>query len=147
MSVFGSIAGGLDHLAGSVDESIGRQFDDEVGGGFADVGRTGEGNDSETDTYHNRFLRGDFARSAYDAVMEYDGTLNGREDSIDLFGPGLWGSEGSVVDVVAEREGETHSAAETKTKILLIAVGSLVVLYLVSPLLELGVAVAGGDNE
>jgi hypothetical protein len=33
-----SVTGALDHAAGSVDESIGRQFDDEPGGGFADIG-------------------------------------------------------------------------------------------------------------
>ncbi|RDZ65879.1 hypothetical protein C5B90_05885 [Haloferax sp. Atlit-12N] len=146
MSILGSVAGGLDHLAGSVDESIGRQFDDEPGGGFADVGRTGETNDSETDTYNNRYLRGDFARSLYDTVTDYDGTLNGQEDTVDLLGPGLWGSEGSAVDVVVERDGEEHGTAEMKTKLLLAFLAALVVLYLVAPLLELILAV-GGDGE
>ena len=31
------VAGPADHLAGSTDESVGRQFDDTPGGGFADV--------------------------------------------------------------------------------------------------------------
>ncbi|WP_049907493.1 hypothetical protein [Haloferax elongans] len=147
MNVIDTVTGGLDHLAGSVDESIARQFDDEPGGGFADMGRTGETNDPETDTYHNRYLRGEFVRTVYDTMMDYDGTLNGREDSVDVFGPSLWGSEGSVVDVVVEREGETHGAAETKTKLLLVVVGSLVVLYLVAPLVQLGLTVVGGDDE
>ena len=36
MGMFSGITGTLDHLAGSTDEAIGRQFDDEPGGGFAD---------------------------------------------------------------------------------------------------------------
>lgn len=36
MGVVGAVTGALDHAAGSVDESIARQFDDEPGGGFAD---------------------------------------------------------------------------------------------------------------
>lgn len=36
MSLYDRVAGALDHAAGSVDESIGRQFDDEEGGGFVD---------------------------------------------------------------------------------------------------------------
>ncbi|RNJ25477.1 hypothetical protein [Halosegnis longus] len=35
-NVYGGVAGVADHLAGSTDEAIGRQFDDEEGGGIAD---------------------------------------------------------------------------------------------------------------
>lgn len=37
MGVWSSVTGALDHAAGSFDESIGRQFDDTPGGGFADA--------------------------------------------------------------------------------------------------------------
>lgn len=37
MGVWSTLAGAADHAAGSFDESIGRQFDDEQGGGFADT--------------------------------------------------------------------------------------------------------------
>lgn len=33
---YGTVAGTADHLAGSTDEAVARQFDDEEGGGFAD---------------------------------------------------------------------------------------------------------------
>ncbi|ELZ94909.1 hypothetical protein C440_07532 [Haloferax mucosum ATCC BAA-1512] len=65
-------------------------------------------------------------------------------DSIDVFGPGLWGSEGSVVDVVVDREGETHGG-ETTTKLMLFGAVALVVLYLVRPLLTVLAEVVGGE--
>lgn len=36
-NVYDTVAGAADNAVGPVDESIGRQFDDEPGGGFADV--------------------------------------------------------------------------------------------------------------
>ena len=36
MGLYDDVAGVADHLAGSTDEAVGRQFDDERGGGFAD---------------------------------------------------------------------------------------------------------------
>lgn len=43
LPVVGDIGAGLDTATGSVDESIGRQFDPEPGGGFTDVGAAIEG--------------------------------------------------------------------------------------------------------
>lgn len=37
MGMYDDVAGVADHAAGSVDESVGRQFDDEEGGGVADL--------------------------------------------------------------------------------------------------------------
>lgn len=146
--VYDGVAGVADHAAGSVDESIGRQFDDQPGGGFADVTNSGDraavdtDGDGTADEYHNRYLQGDLARSAYDTIMQYDGTLNGSSDSNDVIGPGLWGSEGSAADVAVDTEGEEHGAAETKTTLLLYGVIAAVFLYLLAPLLEIGAAVA-----
>jgi hypothetical protein len=36
MGLYDTVAGAADHLAGSTDEAVGRQFDGEKGGGFAD---------------------------------------------------------------------------------------------------------------
>lgn len=36
MGVWSGVAGALDHAAGSVDEAVGRQFDDTQGGGVSD---------------------------------------------------------------------------------------------------------------
>lgn len=147
--VYDGVAGVADHAAGSVDESIGRQFDDSPGGGFADITESGDrasvdsDGDGFVDTYNNRYLQGDGARLLYDTLFEYDGTLNGESDSADVFGPGLWGSEGSIGDVAVDVDGEEHSPAETKTTWMLYAVVAAVFLYLLAPLLEVGAAVAG----
>jgi len=49
------VAGAADHLAGSIDESVGRQFDDEEGGGFVDFSQSnGDQTDQdETGTTNN----------------------------------------------------------------------------------------------
>jgi len=137
MGIYDSIAGAGGYLAGSVDESIARQFDDEPGGGFADLGRTGESNDggifdSDGETY-NRYLRGDAVRTAYDTLVDYSGTLNGEEDTADLLGPTAGGTADAAVDV----EGEETDGEERKAKLWFYGIAILVVLYLLDPLLEL----------
>lgn len=147
MGVIGTVTGGLDHLAGSVDESIDRQFDDSQGGGFFDVAPEGSGGasvdvdgDGTADEYHNRFLQGSMVRTAYDAVFTYDGTLNGSGDSVDVLGP----TTGGVVDAVVDVEGEDVGPEERKAKWLLWGIGALVVLYLIAPLLDIVAGVIDG---
>ena len=153
MGLFGdaydTVAGVADAAALNVDESIGRQFDNTPGGGFADITESGDrasvdtDGDGQADEYNNRYLQGDSVRTAYDMLFSYGGTLNGEGDTADVFGPALWGDEGSVADTVVDVEGEEHGAGETKTTVLMYAVVAVVVLYLLAPLLELGAAVAG----
>lgn len=142
-------------------ETIGNQFDSEPGGGFIESGPLEDsGNPVETSYRASTGVfdwgtavvsgdREDFvltggARDLYDVAFEYRGSWGGQEDSVDLFGPALFGTEGSVVDVLVDREGETTGSAETKTKLLLFGVVALVVLYLVRPILEV---VAGVVTE
>jgi hypothetical protein len=57
MGLYDSIAGAADHAAGSIDESIGRQFDDTEGGGFADTTpEPGTGDDSAPETAYETFI-------------------------------------------------------------------------------------------
>jgi len=67
--VWGAIAGAADHAAGSVDESIGRQFDDTKGGGFADLSETGDSNQDEEPTSQTA--------SETDDGGQYSGDKNG----------------------------------------------------------------------
>lgn len=145
-SLWNTVAGVYDHSWGSIDESVGRQFDDQPGGGFADVTETGETNDPETDTYNNRYLQGETVREVYDTVFEYDGTLNGTPDSTDVMGPGLWGSEGSVADVVVEEDGEDHGSEEIKTRLLIYGAAVLLVLWVLSDYVDLAADLAGGKS-
>lgn len=143
MALFSGVADLLDTAGGSVDESIGRQFDSDPGGGTFD-GRSEAWEPS--DGMGNRWLRGETARRWYDTVMGYDGTLNGSTDTVDLLGPTAWGMEGSVADVLADRQGEQHGASETKTKLLLWLLVFAVGLYLLAPILQLGATLAGGED-
>jgi len=127
--------------------SISRQFDDQPGGGFADLGQTGESNDQlagagEDGEYYNRYLRGDTVRTAYDTIFDYEGTLNGEEDTSDLIGP----SAGGVADAAIDTKGEETSEEERKAKLWLYAGGALVVLYLSAPLLRLASDFKGGSS-
>jgi hypothetical protein len=72
------------------------------------------------------------ADAVFDTVWEGHGG-----DTVDVRGPALFGTEGSVADVVVQREGETRSAAETKTTLLIYAVIAGVALFLLAPLIEL----------
>ena len=140
-----AVAGVGDHAAGSVDESIGRQFDSRPGGGLVDLAPDGEravadtDGDGSPDEFNNRFLQGSAVRTAYDVVFSYDGTLNGREDTADVFGPTV----GGVADAVVDVEGETHGSEETKARWLIYAAVAAVALYLLAPVLDLLAGVTG----
>ncbi|WP_121822868.1 hypothetical protein [Halostella salina] len=77
---YDGVAGVGDHLAGSVDESIGRQFDDEEGGGFGDFFTGDERSDFVLQP-------GTVERGIYDTLFDYEGTWGGEGDSADLWGP------------------------------------------------------------
>jgi len=139
MGIYDTVAGVADYAAGSVDESIGRQFDDQPGGGFADLTETGETNEDglagggEDAEYHNRYLQGEGVRTAYDTIFDYEGTLNDEDDTADVFGPTVGGTADAVVDV----EGEETSGEERKAKLWLYGLAVLIILYLSQPLLEI----------
>ncbi|MWG34154.1 hypothetical protein [Halomarina oriensis] len=131
------VAGTGDHLAGDVDESIGRQFDDRPGGGFADLAP--EGHDPEADGAGNRFLFGP-TRDVYDTIVDYDGRLNGSEDSADVLGPSI----DEATDPFIYQPGEDVGALEGTLRSLFASPGRILVLvvivgglWLVRPLLEL----------
>ena len=119
-------------------KSVVRQFDNTPGGGFADLGQSGESNDSifgsgpDNEAY-NRYLQGDTVRTLYDTVFEYDGTLNGMEDTADFWGP----SVGDVGDVAVDVEGEQTGPDELRTKLFLGALVGIVVLWFIRPLLAI----------
>lgn len=143
-------------------ETIGNQFDSEPGGGFIESGPLEDsGNPVETSYRASTGVidwgtavvsgdREDFvltgaSRDVYDVIAEYDGTWGGQEDSVDVLGPALFGTEGSVADVLVDREGETTSSEETWTKLLLAGFVALVVLYLIRPFLMAGAALVTED--
>lgn len=138
---------GLTH--GPLD-SVGRQFDDTAGGGFVEVGdnTTDEtesvlGVDPWGESQENPLLEFGPARTLYDVTFSYDETLNGTTDSTDVVGPTV----GGVVDAVVQVDGEAVGAEERKARTLLLLVGAAVALYLLAPLLEVGAALLGGDEE
>jgi hypothetical protein len=127
-----------------VARSVERQFDDDPGGGFADVAPEGSGGaavdtdgDGEPEEFHNRFLQGDLVRSAYDATFDYEGTLNGEEDTVDLIGPTVGEAGDTAADVATGNAGW-----KIKAVLVLAVVG--VFLYLARPLLS---ALAGVTAE
>lgn len=83
------------------------------------------------------------ADTVFDTVWEgHDG------DTVDVLGPAMFGTEGSVADVLVRRQGETQSLEETKTSALLVGIVALVVLYLLGPILgPVLESVLGGDDE
>lgn len=131
-----------------IDESIGRQFDDQPGGGFADLGETGQRNEDglagggEDAEYYNRYLQGDSVRTLYDTVFDYEGTLNGEEDTADVVGPTV----GGVADAAVDVDGEDTDDEERKAKLWLYGLGALAVLYFSAPLLRLASDLTGGSS-
>ncbi|AUV82064.1 hypothetical protein C2R22_10730 [Salinigranum rubrum] len=145
---YGAVAGVADHATGSVDESIGRQFDDTPGGGFFEAGPNTDdetesvaGFDPWGDSQSNPLLEVGPARTAYDVVFSYDETLNGQEDTADVLGPTV----GGVVDAVVTVDGEEVGSEERKGRTFLLLVGAAIALYLLAPLFEV-VAAFGGDD-
>lgn len=156
-----------------VFDSVAQQFDSTPGGGFAESGpveessnyieqqyRLGTGAvdyatavwndpryspnpDASEESMRESFQLTGVSRDVFDTVTDYRGEWGGSEDSVDIVGPAAFGAEGSVLDVLVSTDGEEHGARETSTKLLLLGVAALVVLYLVSPLLEVGAAVLG----
>lgn len=73
-------------------------------------------------------------RTAIDTVVDYDGEWGGMEDTRDLIGPGLWGTEGSVWDVIERTPGEDTSGDRP---LWLWAALAAAALYLLAPLLTI----------
>jgi hypothetical protein len=145
-------------------ESIRNQFDDEPGGGFLERGPVGESSNPVETSYRastglidwgtaavtgdrEDFVLTGASRTVYDTIAEYRGTWGGQEDTVDVVGPALFGTEASVADVLVDTEGETHGSAETWTKLLLGGAVLLVVLYLIRPLLSMAAAVLEEEDD
>jgi len=124
--------------------SISRQFDDETGGGFADLSHSGDQvktvDGDGTAHYNNRYLEGENARLLYDTVFSYDGTLNGMGDSADVLGPTV----GEAADYAIQTTDEADAGEERATlRMIGYALAAMVALYLLAPVLELLAALAG----
>jgi len=98
MGIVSSITGALDHASGSVDESVGRQFDDSPGGGTVDFGGRERTNPSVSDEQgQNYFLDHNLGNTdewvsrlpGGDVVDRWkDASGSGhQDDSVDLIGP------------------------------------------------------------
>lgn len=160
MKLYDRLAGVGDHLAGNVDESVGRQFDEQEGGGFgdqiADFPVMREENDD--------FVVTGAPKTAVDYVWAYDDTIGGQyTDSRDLPGAAVFGTEDSfasdpaaaiertVNDTITfamgewdyKQEGnERQNEGRGKWPIYLLVAG--VALYLLAPVLNL-IAAFGGN--
>lgn len=158
MGVVGDVAG----LAGDV--ATGDFGVDDVLTGDADLSGPLEDSDTPVEAggryasgavdYGESLLSGDREdfvltgglRTVYDTWADYDGSWGGQQDTVDVLGPGLWGSDGSVADVVVDRQGESH-AGELSTKLLLVGGAVLTGLVLLAPYLGPVVdALVGGDG-
>ncbi|MBC9985152.1 hypothetical protein E4P24_02035 [Haloferax sp. AS1] len=132
------MVGFFDGIGNTVDEITTDQGD--PGWGPDDTEAALDGLAGSTDEWVSRNPVTD---GAIDLVWE------GHEgDSIDVLGPGLWGSDGSVTDVLVDVDGESH-AGETTTTLFLWGGLALVVLYLVRPLLTVAADIVAGvvDDE
>lgn len=165
MGLYDDVAGALDHAAGSTDEAVGRQFDDEPGGGFVEPGpleesdnfvemqyRGGTGtldyltavwndpryspnSDASEERMRESFVLTGVSRDAYDVIADYEGAWGGEEDSFDLPGPAAFGADGSALDVF-----------ESNWRVIIALVLLLAGLYLVRPLLTIVAELVGGDG-
>jgi hypothetical protein len=148
-----TVAGVYDHMYGSVDESFGRQFDDQEGGGFAD-GVVNYGN--EVDSIANSDLGAvdrftTYSQVTFEAVfgddasdLAFEGDWNG-EDTTDLFGPSVTG-DGSVTDVLVDNDGEDRSG-ELRTKLFLWTLVAAAALYLLGPAFDFGAALLDDGED
>lgn len=147
-----------------VFDSIRQQFDDEPGGGFVERGPLEGGSnlietqyraatgavdyatavwndpryspnpDASEESMRESFQLTGVSRDLFDTVSDYRGEWGGSDDSVDIVGPAAWGAEGSVVDVLVQREGEEHSARESSTTMLVYGAVALAVLWVVAPI-------------
>lgn len=160
-----------------VTETIENQFDDVEGGGFAESGpletsrsnvelayRTATGGadyltavwndprystnpDASEESMRESFQLTGVTRDVYDNLFDYQGEWGGESDSVDVVGPPVFGAEGSVLDVLVQREGETHGSRETTTTALVYGALALVVLFVLGPYLGPVLdALLGGDD-
>lgn len=119
------------------DESdVWNQWDDALnveGGGGSDPGT----NNPDGEDYDARFVpRGGFARDVYDLMVEYDGTIKGREDQADLLGPSL----GDTTDPLVNTDGEDKPwwfRWLSDPKMLAYLIGGVAALALLGPVLEI----------
>jgi hypothetical protein len=109
-----------------LSEDIQNQFDNQPGGGIFDVSESGEkatkdtDNDGQPEEFNNRYLEGETTRRIYDYIFDYDGTLNNKEDTEDVFGP--------TIGQAAEGE------VSNKFTIVVVLVGIIAVFIVFRPL-------------
>jgi hypothetical protein len=111
--VYSSVAGTADHLAGSTDESIARQFDDEEGGGFfdADTYRT-EADRSNFGDGSNQWVPGtvETFRNLPDRLANPYDTVAGAADALTLnFDEGV----GGLYSLVDDEPGNTAGPGDS----------------------------------
>lgn len=145
MGIFGdaydAVAGTADHLAGSTDEAVGRQFDDTEGGGFADA-------DTYTDDPEFQARWSDMQDQYHEPWTLLPGaTLIDPDNRIGYVDGENVGGMTDADAVIADRLGlggelEAARAANAfndpqKRKWLIYAAVSVAALWLLRPLLEI----------
>jgi len=133
---YDGVAGAADHAAGSVDESVARQFDDEDGGGFGDFFTADERSDFV-------FREGTTERTIYDTLFDYEGTWGDSTDTEDLWGPS-WSFDGGFDwrNENTDDPTDPDNLPISYRKIALLVGGSVAVLaasYLLGQLFTVGV--------
>lgn len=151
MSLWDTIAGTADHLAGSTDEAVGRTI-----AGSEDVHRRAEEEDwtfgqelSGTGRIFVRNLGGSYGEDLEDVAWDSpDGGFMGNPDDLDLVGPGV--TPDAVVDPFVNTPGEEKDLLERVIGFVLNnpvkALGILLLLYVlpaIGSLLEIGANVTG----
>lgn len=149
-AAYESVAGALDHAAGSSDEAVGRFVDDA-----SEVADSRDASDPErrlgplqrATGYSRLFVRHTLGSGAENVAFETPGgSFAGQEDTASVLGPSVWG-EGSLADAAVNREGETHSAREWRSRIWLLVIVLAVLAYLLGPVLGFFDALlSGGDS-
>jgi hypothetical protein len=141
MGLYDDVAGVADHLAGSTDEAVGRQFDDERGSGFADPDTY---TDDEELTARFRDIQ-DQAKKPWTllpgATLVNPDTRIGYVEGENV--GGMTDVDAQVADhfglggeLDAARSANALNDPE-KRKWIVYGVGAAIALYLLKPLLEL----------
>jgi hypothetical protein len=153
---YNKVAGVTDHLAGSTDEAVGRQFDDREGGGFTDpdayVGFGEDVIDVPADAWNATTGTGENLGWFGEIDRKLDPrSWNGEDpdwaepseatDGISGFVAGATGATGEIVD-----EASKGAGASLKRNPKLLALVVVVVLSLLAPYVRVLAETLGGDQ-
>lgn len=150
--IWDTVAGAGDWAAGGVDEAVGRQFDDEPGGGIVDA-----------DTWVDNPMPGPIGDAARSVTRPVVGAVTNSEDATEqALDDGIVGLDNSqvtgalpkflaepvetVTGGASDAVENATGASESTVQLAVYAVIAAAALYLLRPLLTLAANATGGDE-